>query len=130
MLDRHLKWCSAHTNSLGLPLLESFAALDPVLLNSGKRPMVSRADTSSIIDLTFVNWEASDIYMGSDHATIICSMKARNCPSRFAKTVTGYKIETLDVEIDRYRWYSKTFPQVGQKKNAYIAEKGEEPIQT
>jgi len=77
-----------------------------VLLNSGTKPTFSRAGTSSIIDLTFVNaglasgssWEVSDTYTGSDHAAIICTISSRNVPTRVPKTVQGYKIETLDVQ--------------------------------
>jgi len=43
------------TYARGKALLESFAALDLVLLNFGTKPTFSRAGTSSIIDLTFVN---------------------------------------------------------------------------
>jgi len=81
----------------------SFAALDLVLLNSGTKPTFSRSGTSSIIDLTFVNsglasgssWMVSDTYTGSDHAAI----DSRKGPPRVPKTVPGYKIETLDVEM-------------------------------
>ncbi|KAH8366822.1 hypothetical protein KR084_012537 [Drosophila pseudotakahashii] len=65
------------------------------------------AGTSSIIDLTFVSaglvsgssWEVSDTYMGSDHSAIFCTINSRNGPSRVPKTVSGYTIETLDVEM-------------------------------
>jgi len=61
----------------------------------------------SIIDLTFVNagstsgssWEVSYTYTGSDHTAIVCTKKSRNGPPRVPKTVQGYKIETLDVEM-------------------------------
>jgi len=56
------------------------------VLNSGTKPTFSRAGTSSIIDLTFVNaglasgssWEVSDTYTSSDHAAIICTINSRN----------------------------------------------------
>jgi len=43
--------------------------------------------------------EVSDTYTGSDHAAIICTINSRNGPPRVPKTVPGYKIETLDVEM-------------------------------
>jgi len=80
------EWGSPRTNARGKPLLESFAALDLELLNSGTKPTFSRAGTSFIIDLTFVNaglasgfsWEVSDTYTSSDHAAIICTINSRN----------------------------------------------------
>jgi len=61
------------------------------------QPTFSKAGTSSIIDLTFVNaglasdssWEVSDTYTSSDHATIICTINSRNGPPRVPKTVPG-----------------------------------------
>ncbi|XP_044317747.1 uncharacterized protein LOC123038120 [Drosophila rhopaloa] len=116
---------SPRTNARGRALLESFAALDLVLLNSGTKPTFSRAGTSSIIDLTFASaglasgssWEVSDTYMGSDHAAIICTIKPRNGPPRVPKTVPGYKIETLDVEMVQMLF-----------ENLSTSEKGEKPI--
>jgi len=101
------EWGSPRTNARGKALLQSFAALDLVLLNFGTKPIFSTAGTSSIIDLTFVNtglasgssWEVSDTYTGSDHAAIICTINSRIGPPRVPKTVPGYKIETLDVEM-------------------------------
>jgi len=80
------EWGSPRTNASRKSLLESFAALDLVLLNSGTKPTFSRAGTSSITDLTFVSaglatgssWEVSDTYTGSDRAAIICTMRSRN----------------------------------------------------
>jgi len=84
------EWGSPQTNARGKALLESFAALDLVLLNSGTKPTFSRAGTSFINDLTLVNaglasgssWEVSDTYTGSDHAAIICTINSRSGPPR------------------------------------------------
>jgi len=40
---------------MGKALLEYYAALDLVLLNSGTKPSFSKTGTCTIIDLTFVN---------------------------------------------------------------------------
>ncbi|XP_070075724.1 uncharacterized protein [Drosophila takahashii] len=116
-------WGSPRTNPRGKALLESFAALDLVLLNSGTKPTFSRAGTSSIIDLTFVSaglasgssWEVSDTYMGSDHAAIICTIKSRNGPPRVPTTVAGYKIETLDVEMVQMFFEDLSTSEKGKK---------------
>ncbi|XP_070854648.1 uncharacterized protein [Drosophila suzukii] len=123
------EWGSPRTNAMGKALLESFAALDLVLLNSGTKPTFSRAGTSSIIDLTFVNaglasgssWEVSDTYTGSDHAAIICTISSRKGPPRVPETVPGYKIETLDVEM-----VQMLFEDLSTSGSA--EERGENPI--
>jgi len=48
---------------------------------------------------TEFSWKVSDTFMGSDNTEIIFSIKARNSPSRVPKNVTGYKTETLDMEM-------------------------------
>jgi len=101
------EWGSPRTNARGKALLESFAALDLVPLNSGTKPTFSRAGIIYIIDLTLVNarlasgssWEISDTYTDSDHAAIICTINSRNGLPRVPKTVPGYKTEKLDVEM-------------------------------
>jgi len=114
----------------GKALLESFAALDLVLLNSGTNPTFSRAGTSSVIDLTFVNaglasgssWEVSDTYTGSDHAAIICTINSISAPPRAPKTVPGYKIETLDVEMVQMLFEDLSTSGSAEERANHIAE--------
>ncbi|KAH8351776.1 hypothetical protein KR084_006533, partial [Drosophila pseudotakahashii] len=108
----------------------SFAALDLVLLNSGTKPTFCRAGTSSIIDLTFVSaglatgsrWEVSDTYMGSNHSAIICTINSRNGPSRFPKTVSGYKIEMLDVEMVQMLFEDLSTSGTAEERANHIAD--------
>ncbi|XP_070851501.1 uncharacterized protein [Drosophila suzukii] len=130
------EWDSPRTTARGKVLLESFAALDLVLLNSGTKPTFSRAGTSSIIDLTFVNaglasgssWEVSDTYTGSDHAAIICTINSRNGPPRVPKTVPRYKIETLDVEMVQMLFEDLSTSGSAEERANHIAEHKQEGI--
>jgi len=104
-----------------------------VLLNSGTKPTFLRAGTSSIIDLTFVrfvnaglasgsSWEVSDTYTGSDHAAIICTINSRSGPPRVPKTVPGYKIETLDVEMVQMLFEDLSTSGSAEERANHIAE--------
>jgi len=101
-----------------------------VLLNSGTKPTFPRAGTSSIIDLTFVNaglgsgssWEVSDTYTGSDHAAIICTIISLSGPPRVPKTVPGYKIETLDVEMVQMLFEDLSTSGSAEESANHIAE--------
>ncbi|XP_041451717.1 uncharacterized protein LOC121405176 [Drosophila obscura] len=103
------EWGCPRTNPRGQVLLESFATLDAVLLNTGSQQTFGRAGTGSIIDLTFASsslsprttWKVSDIYTGSDHSALIYEVKdvaARN--SVLGKQIR-YKVETLEPDMVR-----------------------------
>ncbi|KAH8362502.1 hypothetical protein KR084_010327, partial [Drosophila pseudotakahashii] len=87
-------WGSPRTNARSKALLESFAALDLV----------------------------SNTYMGSDHSAIICTINARNGPSRVPKTVSGYKIETVDVEMVQMLFEDLCTSGSAEKRANHIAD--------
>ncbi|KAH8292899.1 hypothetical protein KR044_005596, partial [Drosophila immigrans] len=65
-----LEWGSRSTNARGNALLDAFASLEILLLNSGRENTFSKAGYGSIVDLTFASpqlarvaqWHVSEIY--------------------------------------------------------------------
>jgi len=59
------------------------------------------------------SWEVSDTYMGSDHI---------NGPPRVPKTVPGYKIETLDLEVVQVLFEDLSTSGSAEERANHIAE--------
>lgn len=102
-----LEWGSKRTNKRGKSLLESFAALDLVLLNQGNQPTYSKGEASSIIDLTFVTsnlsyriaeWEVSEKHVLSDHYAIKWSIAQKRRATGKQLTATKWKVSRFDKE--------------------------------
>lgn len=102
-------WGCPRTNQRGCILLETFASLEVVLLNTGTQHTFVGANGRSIIDLTFassalagqVSWQVSDAHTHSDHQTIIYTLiiSRENQPPNSRRAT--YKVETLDEDILR-----------------------------
>lgn len=101
------EWGSPRTNDRGRIIMESFATLDAVLLNSGSEQTFNRNGRSSIIDITFAspniagrtNWHVSDIYTQSDHSAIIMeitSHTANPTTTSNRQELAGWKTNTFD----------------------------------
>lgn len=103
------EWGCPTTNERGRILLEAFALLDVVLLNSGSEQTFNRNGRGSIIDIAFASssicnriaWNISNTYTHSDHSAIIMSISN---PTPTAITVSrqelaGWKVNTLDKEV-------------------------------
>lgn len=84
-------------------MLEAFAALDIVLLNTGRSNTFSRGGIGSIIDLAFTSsalarqtrWSLSDVYTASDHLAIVIDIGSLQHPRTHHKQHAGYKADTL-----------------------------------
>ncbi|XP_070134015.1 uncharacterized protein [Drosophila bipectinata] len=93
------EWWSTTTNARGRALLEIPALLDLALLNESNQETYNRADTGSIIDLTFVSsslartskWRFADIYTVSDHEVILCSLGTSRATSRTPPCGKAYR---------------------------------------
>ena len=78
-----IDWGCPRTNARGKILLEAFAGLDLVLLNSGNQHTFSRNGGGSIIDIAFassnltnqITWQISNVYTHSDHEAIFIDIK-------------------------------------------------------
>ncbi|XP_041450123.1 uncharacterized protein LOC121404537 [Drosophila obscura] len=98
------EWGCQSTNARGRSLLEAFASLDLALLNEGTQQTFSRASGGSIIDLTFsspslsreARWQMANVYTGSDHEAILCTIGERLRPSRTYCRSKAYIEDTLD----------------------------------
>lgn len=72
-------WGCQRTNNRGRVLLEAFAQLDLVLLNTGNVQTFRRHGYGSIVDITYISntltrnvqWEVSEQYTHSDHQAIL-----------------------------------------------------------
>lgn len=100
-----VEWGSKWTNRRGATLLDAFAPLNVVLLNSGTEPTFAKGGTSSMVDLTFASeslvvlgttWEVCGNYTHSDHQAILCILAEH---VKHEKTVHG----------KGRRWSTKTF---------------------
>lgn len=91
-------WGSRSSNARGQSLLETFALLDIVLMNDGKRNTFRKAGTGSIIDITFVStsltritkWWVCEDFTNSDHQAIIFEIKKPKLKKQIRK-LTGPK---------------------------------------
>jgi len=68
------------------------------------------------------SWEVSDTYTGSDHVAIICTINSRSGPPLVPKTVPGYKIETLDVEMVQMLFEDLSTSGSAEERANHIAE--------
>jgi len=106
-----IEWGSRETNSRGTALLEAFACLPVVLVNTGNTPTFCRGNASSIIDLTFMSnclidrgvvWRVSDIYTHSDHQALVYELaerRPRRSLARYHKEAIGWKSKAFDENI-------------------------------
>lgn len=104
------EWGCRRTTPRGRALLEAFACLDVVLLNTGNEPTFSRNGFGSIIDLTFISsglyrfadWKNSTCYTQSDHSALICSINYRRERAKRIHNYGvshGWKTSTLDSDL-------------------------------
>lgn len=103
------EWGCPRTNERGRIIMESFATLDAVLLNSGNEQTFNRNGRGSIIDITFaspnissrINWRVSDIYTQSDHCAVIMEITshAMNPTIANGQELAGWKTNTFDREM-------------------------------
>ena len=104
-----MEWGSRITNSRGEILLDVFASLDLVLLNSGLTPTyMSNNGNSSFIDLTFTNealvpritsWQVSDTFTNSDHQAIIFEIGFPERGHRVSACQRGWNAKSFGREI-------------------------------
>lgn len=102
-----VEWGSKRTTERGRVLLEALSVLNLTLLNDGKVPTFTRAESRSIIDLTFVSpglsksncWQVTEIFTHSDHCAILWLIqppsKCGKRASKQAKTIR-WKANALD----------------------------------
>jgi len=101
-------WSSASTTARGRALLEVFASLDLVLLNTGSQHTFSRAGIGSIVDLTFASpslsvgarWLITDAYTASDCEAILVTFgaDARGAQNRMPYS-KGYRTEKFNRHV-------------------------------
>ncbi|XP_033254489.1 uncharacterized protein LOC117193934 [Drosophila miranda] len=98
------EWGCRVTNARGRILLETLASLDLALLNEGSQQTFCRGSAGSIINLTFASpsqlrnarWRIGDVYTGSDHEDIVCTIGERPRPSRSSARSKAYIVDTLN----------------------------------
>lgn len=103
------EWGCPRSNERGRFLLESFALLDVVLMNSGNEQTFSRNGGGSVIDVAFastdislrLSWHISDIYTHSDHSAIIMNISDPTpSPTVVSRQeLIGWKTNTFDKEL-------------------------------
>lgn len=100
------QWGCPRTNERGKILLESFAQLDVVLMNTGNEHTYRRNGGGSTIDIAFVSenirnrisWGISDLYTHSDHSAIIMDIHERSLARTIGNggNLPGWKANTFD----------------------------------
>lgn len=105
------EWGCRSTNTRGRILLESLAALDVMVLNSGNEQTFYRNSGGSIIDIAFasgdifgrIKWYISDQYTHSDHHAIIMEIEDEQTTPTLTNTLnvrhTGWKPNSLDKDL-------------------------------
>lgn len=98
-----VEWGCPSTNARGRAILEAFAALNIVLLNTGTSNTFSRGGIGSIIDLAFTSsalamqakWSLSEVYTASDHLAIVIDIGYMQHTRTHHHPQIGYKADSL-----------------------------------
>ena len=111
------EWGSRESNDRGVALLEAFATLQLVLLNTGNKPTFQRGNATSIVDLTWVSssmfskgisWEVSERYTHSDHQAIIIELiGVKSQKSQPKYSCQGWKTNNFDKSMFLYMLENK-----------------------
>lgn len=104
-----VEWGSRYTNPRGETLLEMFARLDTVLVNSGDTSTFRRNGGSSIIDLTFaspvlakgIRWSVSEDFTNSDHQAILFELSKWKTPigKQSRGRQRGWMAKAMDADV-------------------------------
>ena len=105
------EWGSRCTNARGRCLLETFACLPVTLMNDGRGSTFRRAESSSIIDLSFVSdglvprtaWKLTEDFTNSNHQAIVMTVTGRNTRGDGVLKFTGPKWKDSRFDEETYR---------------------------
>ncbi|CAB0029769.1 unnamed protein product [Trichogramma brassicae] len=101
------EWGCRETRRRATALLDAFAALEAVLLNTGDMPTFTGPLGYSVIDLTFASdtlapqitsWAVSELYTHSDHQAIVFEIKTARPPRPSTRQSCKWNARTLDTE--------------------------------
>ncbi|CAB0028826.1 unnamed protein product [Trichogramma brassicae] len=101
------EWGCRVTRRWATALLDAFAALEAVLLNTGDMPTFTGPLGYSVIDLTFASdtlapqitsWAVSELYTHSDHQAIVFKIKTARPPRPSTRQSCKWNARTLDTE--------------------------------
>ncbi|CAB0040039.1 unnamed protein product [Trichogramma brassicae] len=101
------EWGCRETRRRVTALLDAFAALEAVLLNTGDMPTFTGPLGYSVIDLTFASdtlapqitsWAVSELYTHSDHQAIVFEIKTARPPRPSTRKSCKWNARTLDTE--------------------------------
>ncbi|CAB0040992.1 unnamed protein product [Trichogramma brassicae] len=101
------EWGCRVTRRRATALLDAFAALEAVLLNTGDMPTFTGPLGYSVIDLTFASdtlapqitsWAVSELYSHSDHQAIVFKIKTARPPRPLTHQSCKWNASTLDTE--------------------------------
>ncbi|CAB0038264.1 unnamed protein product, partial [Trichogramma brassicae] len=101
------EWGCRVTRRRATALLDAFAALEAVLLNTGDMPTFTGPLGYSVIDLTFASdtlapqitsWAVSELYTHSDHQAIVFEIKTARPPRPSKRQSCKWNARTLDTE--------------------------------
>ncbi|CAB0035445.1 unnamed protein product [Trichogramma brassicae] len=101
------EWGCRVTRRRATALLDAFAALEAVLLNTGDMPTFRCPLGYSVIDLTFASdtlapqitsWAVSELYTHSDHQAIVFELKTARPPRPSTRQSCKWNARTLDTE--------------------------------
>ena len=128
-----IEWGCKRTNSRGKALLEAFASLDLVLLNTNQ-PTFNKIGRQSVIDLTFVKsnlvrrskWKISDHYTFSDHYAIIFEINVAHIRQNVPTLVRcSWRTKTFDPDL-----FEETFRPTVLQENPLSANSSASIIMT
>lgn len=129
-----VEWGSARTNQKGQALLEAFAVLNVVLLNTGDKPTFQRGEAKSRVDITFVsdclvsrtrNWEVADHYTNSDHQALSWTLLHTPIRQQGTKRMRQMKWKACNFDSDTFCLLLEEVsnPNIGAEEKAdFIAE--------
>lgn len=97
------EWGCRRTTPKGHILMDAFASLDIVLMNTGEATF-ARGEASSVIDLTFLSsrlvrgatWIVSSAYTHSDHNAIVIDLERAMKTRKAGPRLKGWKTVALD----------------------------------
>ncbi|CAB0041101.1 unnamed protein product [Trichogramma brassicae] len=101
------EWGCRETRRRATALLDAFAALEAVLLNTGDMPTFTVPLGYSVIDFTFASdtlapqitsWAVSGLYTQSDHQAIVFEIKTARPPRPSTRQSCKWNARTLDTE--------------------------------
>ncbi|CAB0041846.1 unnamed protein product [Trichogramma brassicae] len=101
------EWGCRVTRRRATALLDAFAALEAVLLNTGDMPTFTGPLGYSVINLTFASetlapqitsWAVSELYTHSDHQAIVFKIKTARPPRPSTRQSCKWNARTLDTE--------------------------------